>query len=370
MGGKTSMKRTNTAVWMEKQKRWQIKVQKDGERRSFYSSKPGRTGQREANAKADAWLDEGIEGTRKRVAELFDEYVEELKINTSKSNWSKIEGYGKNWLKPTIGHKKIEAVTENDFQKIMNEMHKAGLAKKTIQCFRATVTQFCKYCRRIKVSTLNPEFLEIPKGAYTKEKTILQPEHLAILFSISTTTKCGKRIEDPLIHAYRFQVLTGLRPGELIGLRWEDIWDDIVHIQRSVNYLGEETKGKNTNAIRNFVLTPSAKKELQAQWVLSSKKEGTVFPIDGTYKSAQQKYYRRWDYYCQANGLPKTSPYMLRHTFVSLAKNLPEGQLKSLVGHSKNMDTLGIYAHEMKDDLQKTADSLESVIQDILASGL
>lgn len=37
------MKRTNTAVWMEKQKRWQIKVQKDGERRTFYSFKPGRT---------------------------------------------------------------------------------------------------------------------------------------------------------------------------------------------------------------------------------------------------------------------------------------------------------------------------------------
>lgn len=47
-------KRTNTAVWQEKQGRWKIDVQKDGKRRSFYSFKPGRTGQREANAKADA----------------------------------------------------------------------------------------------------------------------------------------------------------------------------------------------------------------------------------------------------------------------------------------------------------------------------
>lgn len=41
-------KRTNTAKWMENQRRWQINVQKDGVRRSFTSSKPGRTGQREA----------------------------------------------------------------------------------------------------------------------------------------------------------------------------------------------------------------------------------------------------------------------------------------------------------------------------------
>ena len=33
----------------------------------------------------------------------------------------------------------------------------------------------------------------------------------------------GKREHDDYIHAYRFQLLTGLRPGELLGLRWADI---------------------------------------------------------------------------------------------------------------------------------------------------
>ena len=37
-------RRTNTAAWNGK--RWRIDVQKDGARKSFYSSKPGRTGQR------------------------------------------------------------------------------------------------------------------------------------------------------------------------------------------------------------------------------------------------------------------------------------------------------------------------------------
>ena len=51
-------KRTNTASWNGKQ--WRIAVQKDGQRRYFYSSTQGRAGQREANAKADAWLDSGV----------------------------------------------------------------------------------------------------------------------------------------------------------------------------------------------------------------------------------------------------------------------------------------------------------------------
>lgn len=36
-------KRTNTATLSDKQRHWQINVQMDGKRRSFYSSTPGRT---------------------------------------------------------------------------------------------------------------------------------------------------------------------------------------------------------------------------------------------------------------------------------------------------------------------------------------
>ena len=61
-------KRTNTATWNGKQ--WRIAVQKDGQRRYFYSSTQGRAGQREANAKADAWLDSGVCAKGVRVADV------------------------------------------------------------------------------------------------------------------------------------------------------------------------------------------------------------------------------------------------------------------------------------------------------------
>ena len=355
-------KRVNTAVWIEKQSRWQIKVQKDGVRKTFYSSKPGRTGQREANAKADAWLDDGIQSGNLRVEELFDAYADDLKKTTSQSNWRKIEWYGRVWLKPQIGAKRISRITEDDFQQLINKMYQKGLSKKTLLCFRAMISQFCKYCRRIKATTLSPEFLEIPKGAPTKPKAILQPEHLSVLFSSDQTTYRGKTVHDPLVYAYRFQVLTGLRPGELIGLRWDDITGDVVHIRRSVNVHGETTNGKNENAHRSFLLTKSAQSVLDDQRRNSLSFAGPVFPI-----RKEPYYYDRWKTYCRANNIPQITPYELRHTFVSMAKNLPEGQVKTLVGHSQNMDTLGTYSHEMHKDMERTADALESVIRDILA---
>lgn len=70
--------------------RWQIKAQRDGIRKTFTSSKSGRTGQREANAKADAWLNEGIENTKVKIKEMFKKYMEQLKITTSKATGGSI----------------------------------------------------------------------------------------------------------------------------------------------------------------------------------------------------------------------------------------------------------------------------------------
>ena len=72
-------------------------------------------------------------------------------------------------------------------------------------------------------------------------------------------------MHDDYINAYRFQLLTGLRPGELLGLRWADIKGGTVYISRAVNILGEETQGKNQNAIRAFALSERARAVLDEQ---------------------------------------------------------------------------------------------------------
>ena len=58
--------------------------------------------------------------------------------------------------------------------------------------------------------------------------------------------------------------------------------------------------------------------------------------------------------------------YELRHTFVSIAKVLPAGEVKSWVGHSSNMDTFGIYAHALRDDVTRVADDFAGLYQRLL----
>ena len=165
---------------------------------------------------------------------------------------------------------------------------------------------------------------------------------------------------DPYINAYRFQVLTGLRPGELLGLRWEDVHGGVVYISRSINVDGEETQGKNQNAVRSFALSARARSVLEDQRRITGS-TGSVFCI------SSEPYYRdRWQAYCRANGILPTTAYELRHTFVSVAKTLPEGEVKGLVGHSQDMDTFGVYGHTLSGDAENTAQAVNAAFDKLL----
>ena len=191
-------KRTNTAVWEEKYQRWRIAVQKDGIRRQFYSSTPGRTGQREANAKADRWLDEGIDVKASRVEDAGKLWLASVELTTSHTNYRPVESRWRIWVLPVIGKKRVTVLTEQDLQEIIDRAYAGGLSRKTLQSLRGDLTAFLKYCRKAKLCTFRPEDVEIPAGARYKGRKVLQPDALRTLFAVDTTLYYRKRIQDPL----------------------------------------------------------------------------------------------------------------------------------------------------------------------------
>ena len=354
--------RTNTAKWSEKEKRWRINVQKDGKRRSFYSSTPGRAGQREANTKADAWLESGITAAGMRIGELYQQFKATAEETAGTSAKRQLNYFGDSWILPALGQKKISSLCDQDIQNILDKAAAAGMSKKTIQGINGTINKFLKYCRRCKATAFRPEEVQIPASARLKGKQVLQPEDFAILFREDSYTAYGKRVKEEYIHAYRFMVLTGMRPGELRGLRLEDISGRRVTIRRAVNNYGETTRGKNENALRSFILSDMAKRELDAQL---AEYPGRDYVFD---MPSGEVFHHHWQRFCKSNGITLISPYELRHTFVSVVKRLPAGEVKPLVGHSENMDTFGVYSHELNGEAQAIADSVNSLFMQILGA--
>ena len=86
-----------------------------------------------------------------------------------------------------------------------------------------------------------------------------------------------KRCSEPYIHAYRFAAVTGLRPGEVLGLQRRDVKNDVYRIRRAINEYGEETSGKNDNAIRSGQLAACAV-EIMRQQEAALRERGIVSP--------------------------------------------------------------------------------------------
>ena len=365
-------KRNTEAAWVESAQRWQINVQCNGKRKTFVSSKAGKKGKLEAERKADAWLEKGMVDDTAKVSVLLDMFLEDKKTHNGERSGSyrQNEKMVRLYIKPVIGNKKMAALTAGDCQRVIDVSYRTKhLSAKTLSDLRGTISGFLKWARMNKKSALLVEGLTIPKGATRTKRTILQPDALETLMTVDTTVWHGKRRLEPYIWAYRFGVVTGFRPGEIIALKHSDISGKRYSLHGSINDLGDHTDGKNENALRSGELSSIAMHILNRQRLFLIQhgiSSNYVFPkvtylleSDGEHLD-QQTYYRSWVRYCRSNNITEgTKPYELRHTFCSVNDEMAPGLKKMIMGHSQNMDTEGVYGHKKRGDDARAAEYID-----------
>lgn len=362
-------KRQTEARWIENANRWQVNVTSaDGNRKTFVSSKPGKKGKLEAERKADDWLFSGSFESL-RLSEAWEKFLS-TKRRTCGTPWvKKLESIGNTWILPKLGHKKVAAITQQNWQDRINEAFRAGKSKKTLENIRGAISGFYVFCDMNRIEMEEPRRLKIPDGAAVGGRKILQPDDIKTLFEQDSITHYGKPKPCFYIHAWRFIVLLGLRRGELAGIQHSDIKDGVLHISRSINSLGEQTRGKTENAKRAILLPECAKKVLADQAEML-KRNGIatrtwVFPGPDGGMADTNAIYKQWSTFRKQHGL-QSSLHELRHTAVSLLKTeLPEDLLKQLVGHSAAMDT-SRYKHEVAGDLLRTSSVIDAVFDRII----
>ena len=363
--------RKNEAIWIEKSQRWQIKVQKDGKRKAFYSTKSGKKGKIEAEKKADAWLETGEDDGRRRLEKVWEEWLDwQMQVNGSKNpTYQKNRSIGKNYVLPEIGWKMVGSIKVSDWQRVIDQAYiERSLSRKMLMNIRGALTSFYSFCRRQQLPICKPEDLVIPRAAKVGERKILQPDDIRKLAECDTIMYRGKEQKCFYINYFRFAVYTGMRPGEILGLRWDDIRDGVLTIRRAINVQNEETAGKNRNAKRSIYLTQYALHTLEAQKAMlraCSIISPWVFPGEDGTPTTEQMVYRYWRRWCDHNGVENTSLYELRHTFVSINADVPDALLKQMVGHSATMDTRGVYGHEVDGQNQQAAAMVEAAFDRI-----
>lgn len=358
--------RKNEAIWLETEKRWLIQIQIDGRRKKFYSSVEGKRGKIQAEKKADDWLKSETFAESLRVSEVFSAFINDMKEQDM--YYKQYDSIGNVWILPRIGKKRFMNLVDADFQDILNYAYKKGLAKKSIKNIRGCITKFLKYARSHGNTKLRPE-LEINKKAHSLTKRALEDHEIQTVFSNDATMRKYAVCDDWYRYMYRFAISTGLRPSELCGLKVSDIEGEYITVHRGINANGDITDGKNENARRTFKLNSVALSVLNEQVDMLNQyfdKPDWLFPQEDGRPTSEQIYYRRFKAYCKFNGIQNITPYELRHTYVSINKEMPIDLLKIQVGHSKAMQTREQYSHQRIGDSERAAELSSAVLQNII----
>ena len=360
-------KRRSEAIWIEAKSYWEIKVQKDGTRKSFRSAIPGRKGKHEAEAKADYWLKNGT--AEMRFSAAWDAFLLWQKTHNGTANYIKHETNGRLYLLPLNKSRKLSAIKPSHWQACIDAAVEKGLSRRSCVNIRGSISAFLRFCRRERWEhvRLEEDDLHIPnKAAPEKPKRVLHDNDIQTLFSDPYMVRSNRRQQAHYIYAWRFFVVTGLRRGELAGLRHEDITDSMLTIRRSINAEGEETHGKNDNARRSFALTQAMREILRDQYAYLEEMgidSDWVFPDQYGERSNPKAIYFSWRAYSKQHGI-ECSVHELRHTFISVNKaDMPLELLKQVVGHSSSMDTIGIYGHEIDGDKERAAAIMDSTFK-------
>lgn len=154
-----------------------------------------------------------------------------------------------------------------------------------------------------------------------------------------------------------FTLFTGVRIGELCGLRWEDIdfADFTVHVRRSVERIADldpdssrKTKvvlsvPKTENSIRDIPIP-----EFLMQFLLLYRGEDGTYLLTGnkTYTEPHQ-YYIRYRKYLKRNHIEHYSFHTLRHTFATrcVEAGFDPKTLAEILGHANVTTTMSVYVH-------------------------
>lgn len=190
--------------------------------------------------------------------------------------------------------------------------------------------------------------------------------------------------DSPYLALYYLPITTGMRQGELFGLKWCDLhWDTgKLHIQRQVQSIngkgwkfvepktqsGRSTIKLGEGSIR--ILQHHLEHQKLRKLIVGDrwKEYDLIFPSSvGTPCNPSNL---RVDFLknLEKSGLPKIRFHDLRHTAASLLLNngIPVIVVSKILGHSKPSVTLDVYGHlyhEMQDEAAATLDKLVTPIQ-------
>ena len=292
------------------------------------------------------------------VGQWLDTWMENYaKLQVRASSYKTYQGFIDNHIRPALGDMQLEKLSAMDLQRLYKHMLESGrveyaesrnkpkgLSVKTVRNIKQMISSALTCAMEQQLIASNPTKGCVLPKLERKEMKILPPESLGTFFE--EARRSG------VFELYYVDLATGLRRGELLGLKWSDIdlTKGIIHVRRQIlrqNGKSTEASQKTKNSYRSIAIGADAVKvfkgmEQKDEYVFPSPYGGPMSP-DSVLHVLQRV-------------LKRIRFHDLRHTFSMLA--LQNGEdvktISAMLGHYSAEFTLDTYAH-VTTSMQKQA---------------
>ncbi len=229
------------------------------------------------------------------------------------------------YIEPDLGPIQLSKLTWEQIDALLNKMIKAGLSPRTVRyCLAILRMSLARACKRSLVAQ-NVALLVDPPRAVRHEIRSLTPEEARTFLN----TVRGDRLEA----LYSVAIALGLRQGEALGLRWEDV--DMDKCMLRVRYAMQRINGKlqlvepKTQKSRRTIFMPQVTvnalrthriRQLEERLAAGTrwKENGLVFTSTIGTPLDPRNAFRSFQEALQRAGLPHIRFHDMRHTCASL----------------------------------------------------
>ena len=290
--------------------------------------------------------------------EYMEKWFETYKVPTLKATTCR--GYRSNMrmhIYPFFGEMRLNEIHTSHIQTFLNE--RQHLARNTMHTMLVLISEVLQSAFEDGLIETNPaasKRLSIPsKGR--KERNALKPEQLkSVIEGIPLLTNPDERRLLALL------VFTGMRRGEVLGLRWEDIDFEkkLIHVEQNVTFAENQPHvgdTKTKSGKRPIPLDPRL-----SDFLLPHAEKGYI--IGGENPITDMVFRRLYRNIGSTVELHGATPHVFRHTYITaLAKSGADLKtVQKISGHADISTTLNIYTHTMEAEVQKAGTMVAGLI--------
>lgn len=305
------------------------------------------------------------------------EYLPHFMCNPTPVNHVCLEEYAADWLKrkrkikettrvnynkylteyivPDLGKKELRSISANDIQRMLDK-HK-NLSEKTLHEMKNILSQIFRYAISDEIVSKNPctnMDIEIPSSKHMTRTALPIEQYKDIILNLSRLSLVDRQF-------LALCLFTGMRRGEVLGLMWEDIYDDEIHVKRNVTHPQRNEPEISTPKTNAGVRTIPVIEPL-SNILMPCKKSGYI--VGGEHPLSASAYRAMWYRINKTIDMHGATPHVLRHSYLTYAVGETNDfkTIQGISGHADIFTLLNRYAHPQEEKKKELSTQMEKLL--------